>query len=66
VREEAGTEEVISTSVFQAPQSPHCPAHYGASAPQSLQLYNIFAFAMLIRVFIEFNYLSDISMKKYH
>ena len=26
-----------SASVFQAPQSPHCPAHWGNCAPQALQ-----------------------------
>ncbi|MNO69577.1 hypothetical protein D3C76_604330 [compost metagenome] len=36
----------VSTRVFQAPQSAHCPAHFGKVAPHSVQPYMRLALAM--------------------
>jgi hypothetical protein len=36
----------VSTRVFQAPHSPHCPAHLGKVAPHSVQPYMRLALAM--------------------
>ncbi|MNH17498.1 hypothetical protein D3C79_771720 [compost metagenome] len=36
----------VSTRVFQAPHSPHCPAHFGKVAPHSVQPYMRLALAM--------------------
>lgn len=42
----AGASATVSTSVFQAPQSAHWPAHLLAAAPQLWQTYRVRSLAM--------------------
>src|SRR5690606_28466633 len=39
---------MVSVRVFQAPHSPHCPAHLGKVAPHSVQPYMRLALAMKV------------------
>src|SRR5690606_7960843 len=36
----------VSTRLFHAPQSAHCPPHLGLAAPQAWQTYSVLFFAM--------------------
>src|SRR5262245_7800597 len=46
--EDRGCVRALSTKVFQAPQSVHCPCHFGLSAPHASQTKVVFAFAIFL------------------
>jgi hypothetical protein len=51
----------VSTSVFQSPQPGHCPCHFGALAPHSVQVKSVLILAM-IRIFRNLYYVDECSL----